>query len=85
MSRVFGCLLWCVYSCLGLVFIDWSAAALIALCFALPLACILWPEIMAEAGKGIRTDPLPEGLVFHLGWFMFLLPVILVGVVWLML
>jgi hypothetical protein len=41
----------CAYLCLGLVFIGWSAAFEIALFLALPLACILWPEMMAEIGK----------------------------------
>jgi hypothetical protein len=67
------------------VFIGWPAAVQIALAAALPLACILFPETMAEIGKGFRKDPLPEGLVFGLGWFTFLLPGMLVGLVWLML
>ena len=85
MSRVFAWLVLCAYLCVGLVAIGWTAAVQIGLAAALPLACILFPEIMAEAGRGFRKDPLPEGMVFGLGWFTFLLPGMLVGLVWLML
>jgi hypothetical protein len=50
-----------------------------------PLACILWPDVMADYGRFSRKEPLPPGLVFGLGWFMLLLPAVLVAVVRLML
>ena len=85
MNRLLAWLLLCGYLCLGLVFIGWSAVALIGLFLVLPLACILWPEIMADAGRGLRPDPLPPEFVFGLGWFLFLLPAILAVLLWLIL
>jgi hypothetical protein len=73
----------CAYSCAGLVFIGWSAAVGIVVVLFVPLACILWPEVIAEIGKGIRTVPLPPEMVFGLGWFVLLLPAILAGILWL--
>jgi hypothetical protein len=84
MSRVLAPLVLCAYLCLGLVFIGWSAAFEIALFLAVPLTCILWPEVMADAGRGPPL-PLPPEMVFALGWFVFLLPAILVGALWLVL
>ena len=83
MSRILAGLVFCAYVCIGLVVIGWSAAVGIALVVAVPLACILFPEIMAEVGRGLRLESLPPGLVFGLGWFTFLLPGILAGILWL--
>lgn len=82
MSRIVALIGLSAYMCTGLVLIGWSAAFGIALFLAVPLACILWPEIMAEA-KGIRTVPLPPEMVVTLGWVLFLLPAILAAAVWL--
>jgi hypothetical protein len=85
MSRVLAWLVLGSYFCAALMSLGWSAAFEIALFLAVPLACILWPEGMADAGRGIRTVPLPPEMVFALGWFVFILPAILVGVLWLVL
>ena len=68
----------------ALLFIGWSAAFTITAFLTIPLTCILWPEVMADACRGIRTLPLPSGMVFTLGWLIFLLPALLAGLVWLM-
>lgn len=83
MSRLLAWLLMCAYFCAGLVFVGWSAAVGLIVVLAVPLACILWPEVIAEIGKGIRTVPLPPEMVFGLGWFVLLLPAILAGLLWL--
>lgn len=84
MSKILALIGLCAYMCAALVLIGWSAAFGIALILAVPLMCILLPETMAE-GKGIRTLPLPPEMVFGLGWFTFLLPAILAGILWLVL
>jgi hypothetical protein len=83
MRQVLAWLVLSLYFCAGLVFIGWSAAFEIAAFLVLPLTCILWPEIMADACRGLRTAPLPPEMVLGIGWFVFLLPAILVGVLWL--
>jgi hypothetical protein len=85
LSRTFACLLLCAYFFAGLVLIGLSAAFGIVFSLAVPLACILWPETLADSVRGLRTVPLPPEMVFGLGWFVFLLPAILGGVLWLML
>ena len=85
MSRTLAVLALCAYFCAGLFLAGWSAAFGIVFYLAVPFACILWPEILADIGKDIRTVPLPPGMVFGLGWFAFLLPAILGGVLWLVL
>ena len=85
MRQVLAWLGLCAYFCAGLMFIGWSAAFGITAFLAVPLACILWPEILADACTGLRTVPLPPEMVLGLGWLVFLLPAILVGVLWLVL
>jgi hypothetical protein len=85
MSRILAWLVLISYFCAALMSIGWSAAFEIALFLAVPLICILWPEVMADAGRGIRTVSLPPEMVFALGWFVFLLPAFLAGILWLVL
>ena len=85
MSRILAWLVTLGYLGAMVMSIGLSAAALVALFLAAPLACILYPETMADYGRFARRDALPPGLVFGLGWFVLLLPAILAGVVRLML
>jgi hypothetical protein len=83
MSRVLALLILCAYFWAGVVAGGWTAVFYVTLFFSIPLACIFWPEVMAEACKGIRTVDLPPGMIFGLGWLVFLLPAVLGGALWL--
>ena len=85
MSDVVAWLVLFAYFIAGLVFSGLPGALLVVFFLAIPFTCILWPEIMSELGKDIRTVSLPPELVFGLGWFVFLLPAVLAVILWLML
>jgi hypothetical protein len=57
-----------------------GASAIILPLVGLP--CIWWPDMMAE-GRGRRSIELPPSMVWFLGWVVFLLPVCLAVVLWL--
>ena len=85
MSRILAVLIAAGYLCAG-VFFDGLLMGLVLAPFLFMLvACIVWPEFVAEFKGYSRREPLPEGLLVGLAWFMLILPVLLTGVVWLML
>jgi hypothetical protein len=85
MSRILAVLIASCYLCGGLFFGGLLTGLQIAPVLCLLLACIVWPEYMAELKGPQRREPLPQGLIVGLAWFLLLLPAILAGVVWLML
>jgi uncharacterized protein len=56
-------------------------ARIVGFC-VLPLACIWFPEVLGSLVGARITKPSPRSFVWFLGWVVLLVPLIMVGILW---